>query len=60
MQAYYHYLLGLLWIVACIFLGLYVRGRSISGKRHYKGGLKAIVVSYLVGLCLLFAAIILV
>lgn len=58
MKDYYHYLLGIVWIVTCILLGLYVRGRSISGKTHYAIGLKAIIVSYLLGLCLLFAAIV--
>ncbi|MBL7931161.1 MAG: hypothetical protein JNL60_04645 [Bacteroidia bacterium] len=58
MKEYYHYLLGILWIVTCIFLGLYVRGRSLNGKKQYSIGLKAIIVSYLLGLCLLFVAIV--
>jgi hypothetical protein len=57
MKDYYHYLLGVLWVVACILLGMYVRGRNISGKKHYSLGLKIIVFSYLFGLCLLFIAI---
>lgn len=59
MKDYYHYLLGVLWMVSCVFLGMYVRGRSISGRKHYAIGLKAILFSYLFGLCLLFLAIIL-
>lgn len=59
MKEYSHYIFGLLWIVVCILLGLYVRGRGLSGKKHYSIGFKAIVLSYLCGLCLLFLAIIL-
>lgn len=57
MKPYYHYLLGALWIVACILLGAYVRGNKLSGRAHYSSGLKAIIFSYLFGLCLLVAAI---
>lgn len=59
MKEYSHYLFGVLWIVACILLGMYVRGRGISGKKHYTIGFKVMVVSYLCGLCLLFLAIML-
>lgn len=59
MKEYAHYLFGVLWIVVCILLGLYVRGRGISGKKHYTIGFKVMVVSYLCGLCLLFLAIML-
>lgn len=58
MKEYYHYLLGILWIIACMLLGMYVRGKSISGRKHYSIGLKAIFFSYLFGLCLLFVAIV--
>lgn len=58
MKEYYHYLFGALWILACILLGMYVRGKNISGEKHYAIGLKAILFSYLLGLFLLLAAIV--
>lgn len=58
MQDYYYYLFGSLWIVAGILLGMYVRGKNVSGKKHYSLGLKAILFSYLLGLGLLFVAIV--
>lgn len=58
MKDYSHYLFGVLWIIACMLLGLYVRGRGISRKKHYTIGFKVIVLSYLCGLCLLFVAIV--
>jgi hypothetical protein len=57
MKPYYHYLYGVLWIIVCILLGLYIRGRGINSRKQYTLGFKAIVLSYLFGLCLLFLAI---
>jgi len=53
-----YYLIGALWILACVLLGLYVRGRTMTGKRHYSFGLKAIFIFYLLGLVVLFSAIV--
>jgi hypothetical protein len=49
--------LGLLWIVACLAVGLYINGKGMSDKWHYRFGLKTIIISYLVGIFLLFMLI---
>ncbi len=55
-----YYLLAGLWILACVLVGLYIRGKGLAGKRHYTFGLKAIVLSYLIGAGLLVVALTLV
>jgi|GEM_PF-1676158 len=54
MQLTNYILLGIAWIVACTLLGLYIRGRGLTGKKQYRIGFKVILISYLTGLGLLF------
>lgn len=49
---------GVLWIVASILLGLYITGRGMSEKAHYGIGLKTIIISYVVGIVMLFTLIV--
>jgi hypothetical protein len=58
MDLFYYILLGLFWIVVCIGLGLYINGKGFSGRKHHTFGLKSIVVSYIIGICMLFTIII--
>ena len=50
-------LLGVLWVAACLVLGMYITARSLSGRKHYRTGLKTILISYLLGLCMLLTAV---
>ncbi len=52
-----HYIFGVVWLLACLLLSVFVRGNMVTSQGQYKIGLAAIVISYLVGLCFLFVAI---
>lgn len=58
MESFYYILLGLFWIIVCVGLGLYINGKGFLGKKQHTLGLKSIVVSYLIGICMLFAIIV--
>jgi len=51
-------LIGLLWIVLCILIGLYVSGTFSRGNRFYKIGMVLLILSWLAGICMLGAAVV--
>ena len=51
-------LIGLLWVVVCIGLGLYINSIGIKQKSQYVIGLTSIFISYIVGVFMLFVIII--
>lgn len=58
MEFGYYLLIGALWIATCVFLGLYILGKGLSGKQHFTIGLSGILASYLLGLGILVFTII--
>ncbi len=58
MELFYYILLGLFWIVVCVGLGFYINGKGFSGKKHHVFGLATIFISYIFGICMLFAIIV--
>lgn len=54
MEIGFYLLLGVLWIATCVLLGRYIMGIGISSKKQVTIGLKAILVSYLIGIGFLF------
>lgn len=47
-------ILGLAWIAFCLLIGYYITSSKENSTRHFKIGLYAIGISYLLGLSLLF------
>jgi hypothetical protein len=58
MSFVYYILLGILWIIACIGLGMYINARGFKGKNHHVIGLTSIFIFYIVGIFMLFAIIV--
>ncbi len=50
-------LMALGWVVVSAGLGAYIRGRGWSGKKHYRIGLKTMLVFYFIGVSLLFLSV---
>ena len=59
MSFVYYILLGLLWIITCIGLGIYINAIGFKGKSHHVIGLTSIFISYIIGIFMLLAIIIL-
>lgn len=51
-------LIGIIWVVCCLSIGFYIRGKFLFGQKQYRLGLKALFLFYLFGLFFLFFAII--
>lgn len=58
MSFVYYILLGILWIITCIGLGMYINARGFKAKNHHVIGLTSIFIFYIVGVFMLFAIII--
>ena len=50
-------LFGVLWVGACLLIGLYIIGKGMTDRSHFGIGLKTILISYLLGIFLLFTLI---
>lgn len=50
-------LVAVFWIIPCVAIGFYITGIGISPKKQYKLGLKTILFSYILGVCMLFVMI---
>lgn len=49
--------LGALWVLTCMAIGLYIRGKIGVAGNYYAIGLRAILISYSIGVSALFAII---
>ncbi len=58
MELFRYVLIGVFWVITCICLGLYINAIGFKGKKHHVFGLKTIFISYLIGIFMLFAAIV--
>lgn len=52
-------LLGLFWILVCIGLGVYITAKGFEKNNHHTIGLASILVSFVVGIFMLFTILIL-
>lgn len=59
MSFVYYILLGMLWIITCIGLGMYINAIGFKEKSHHVIGLTSIFISYIIGIFMLLAIIIL-
>ena len=50
-------LFGVLWLIASIAMGLFVRGNILKNKQYYKLGLSLIILSFICGFSLLLAVL---
>ncbi len=46
-----------LWILICAGLGLYITGIGMSARKQYSIGFKTMLITYLLGVCMLFVVI---
>ncbi|MBK7816168.1 MAG: hypothetical protein IPJ60_00630 [Sphingobacteriaceae bacterium] len=52
-----YFIIALLWIAACSFISLYILGMGMTLKQQVSLGFKSILVSFLLGACMLFLMI---
>ncbi|MBS1652863.1 MAG: hypothetical protein JSU07_12715 [Bacteroidetes bacterium] len=50
-------IIGLLWALFCVAIGLYISAYKIKAKTHYMAGFITIGVTFLIGLGMLIGAI---
>lgn len=57
MSLHHYFILAAVWIVICIGIGIFITGKGLSKQQHYTIGLKTMLISYALGICLLFIVI---